>query len=89
MSLNAGWMQLYLFLGNRHVICDVSEDSGLNEATVIAYPASPGLQLGTLLFATFNQRQNLLCLFGVNLKTSHVIDIYTCCIKALIFMTYM
>ena len=59
----------YLLPGNAHVVAHISKDSGLNVVALVAHSPTTSDQLGTLLLARVNQRQNLLELNIIHLTT--------------------
>lgn len=58
----------FLF-GDSHVVLDVREDGGLDEITFVTEAFSSGLQRGTLLLARLDERQDLVELGLIDLRT--------------------
>ena len=59
----------HLFFSNPHIIFYIRKDSWLDEKSLVSVPITTTLQLGSFFFSTFNQIQDFVKLFLINLKT--------------------
>lgn len=69
---------LYLFFGDAHVVCDVWEDGGLDEKSLLTPCGPPTLQCGSFSLPALYQIHYLIELLLVNLQITAALVLFVC-----------